>query len=108
MEQPKHREKRMRKGFFGLTLSPMLLALCWPVEAQLSAKVRRIGVLTPTTQKISNARTIYKWTEFSGEQNPPTCQAALRFTLLIDSNLILHPIADKTSMTVPISRIFAF
>jgi len=35
-------------------------------------------------------------------------QAALRLALLAGSNLILHPIADKISMTVPILGFLPF
>ena len=37
----------MREKFFGLTLSTMLLALCFPVEAQQAGKVFHIGYLDP-------------------------------------------------------------
>jgi putative ABC transport system substrate-binding protein len=37
-------EKLMRRKFFGLTLSTMLFALCFPVEAQ-QQKIPRIGYL---------------------------------------------------------------
>jgi putative ABC transport system substrate-binding protein len=47
MERPKHREKRMRKGFFGLALSAMLLALSFSAEAQQPKKVPRMGYLAP-------------------------------------------------------------
>jgi hypothetical protein len=36
----------MRKTFFGLMLSPLLLALSFPVEAQQPKKVFRMGVLS--------------------------------------------------------------
>jgi putative ABC transport system substrate-binding protein len=39
----------MRKHFFGLLLSAMLFALCFPAEAQQTTKIQRIGFLTPTT-----------------------------------------------------------
>ena len=39
-------EELMRKGFFGLALGAMVLALCLPVEAQQAKKVARIGLVT--------------------------------------------------------------
>ena len=35
----------MRRKFFGLTLSTLLLALCFPAQAQQPKKVPRIGYL---------------------------------------------------------------
>ena len=35
----------MRKKFFGLALSTLLLALCFPAQAQQSKKIPRIGYL---------------------------------------------------------------
>ena len=36
----------MRKKFFGLALGTLLLALCFPVEAQQPKKVPRVGFLS--------------------------------------------------------------
>ena len=41
----------MRIKFFGLTLSAMLFALCFPVEAQQAQKVYRIGYLAQNRQE---------------------------------------------------------
>jgi putative ABC transport system substrate-binding protein len=38
----------MRKNFFGLTLSAMLFALCFPAQAQQTKKVPRIGFVSGT------------------------------------------------------------
>ena len=35
----------MRRKFFGLALSTLLLALCFPVDAQQQAKIPKIGFL---------------------------------------------------------------
>jgi hypothetical protein len=40
--------------------------------------------------------------------DPAAGYAALRFALLAGSSLILHPMADKTFMTVPIRGFLPF
>jgi putative ABC transport system substrate-binding protein len=42
------REKNMKRKITGLTLSAMLLALCWSAEAQQPTKIPRIGYVTST------------------------------------------------------------
>jgi putative tryptophan/tyrosine transport system substrate-binding protein len=46
----------MGKRFFGLTLSPLLLALCLSAEAQQPKKVPRIGYLSPTDPATDSTR----------------------------------------------------
>jgi putative tryptophan/tyrosine transport system substrate-binding protein len=46
----------MRKKFFGLTLGAMLLALSFPVEAQQSKKIPKIGFLSAPSRSAQSAR----------------------------------------------------
>ena len=57
MEQRARSSSRfMRRKFFGLALGTLLLALCFPVQAQQSAKVPRIGYLGGATASASTVR----------------------------------------------------
>jgi hypothetical protein len=49
-------DKRMRKRFFGLALSALLLALSFPVEAQQPKKIWRIGYLSTVNPVTESAR----------------------------------------------------
>ncbi len=63
---------------------------CWlPIAGAVRLVARHLGVLENTRTEIE-------------------AQAALRLALLAGSNLNLHPIADKTSMTVPILGFLPF
>jgi putative tryptophan/tyrosine transport system substrate-binding protein len=55
--QKKRWRKLMRKKIIGLALSAMLLALCFPAEAQQPKKVPRIGYLTAASLSAISART---------------------------------------------------
>ena len=44
-ERREHRSRFMRRKFFGLALSTLLLALCFPAQAQPQPKVPKIGLL---------------------------------------------------------------
>ena len=46
-ERQEHRSRFMRRKFFGLALSTLLLALCFPAQAQQPKKVSRLGYLSP-------------------------------------------------------------
>jgi len=46
----------MRRKFFGLALTTLLLALCFPVQAQQPTKIPRIGYLSPTSPSVSPTR----------------------------------------------------
>src|SRR6266550_1546313 len=48
-ERQEHRSRFMRRKFFGLVLSTLLLALCVPTYAQQAGKIVRIGFLDPST-----------------------------------------------------------
>ena len=55
-EWQEHGSRFMRRKFFGLALTTLLLALCFPVQAQQPTKVPRIGYLSPTSPSVSPTR----------------------------------------------------
>ena len=55
-ERQEHRSRFMRRKFFGLALSTLLLALCFPAQAQRPKKVPRIGYLSSFHPASESAR----------------------------------------------------
>jgi putative ABC transport system substrate-binding protein len=45
----------MRRKFFGLALSTLLLALCFPAQAQQAKKIPRIGYLSSSSDPASES-----------------------------------------------------
>src|SRR4030095_16878517 len=55
-EWQEYRSRFMRRKFFGLALSTVLLALCFPAQAQQPTKVPRIGYLAVNSLSDNRAR----------------------------------------------------
>jgi ABC-type uncharacterized transport system substrate-binding protein len=114
----------MNKKIFGFTLFAMLLALCFPAQAQQPARIHRIGILSPVSGSVFPARVEafrqrlrelgyvegknlvieYRYTEGKGERLPDLVAELVR--LKVDIIVTIGPgatlAAKKASGTIPI------
>src|SRR5438309_3007459 len=123
-ERREHRSRFMRRKFFGLALSTLLLALCFPARAQQAGKIFRIGFLDTSTSSGSavlveafrqelrklgwnegkNIAFEYRFAEQKPERLPELAEelVILKVDLIVVSGTPPALAAKKATTTIPI------